>query len=286
MSGKNQDETRRAGVIGWPVSHSLSPLIHSTWAAREGANALYEAIAVEPDDRSFRRRIDELRAAGLAGVNVTIPHKERALRYAATASDEARAIGAANMLTFGDEGAHADNSDARGFEAALRVELGQSSGRTMALVLGAGGAARAILWSLRHRLHFPEIIIANRTRARAEGIAEIGLAGVKDWEARNDAIRAADIVVNATSLGMMGEPPLDVDFSALKPGAIVCDIVYSPLKTPLLRAARARGLATIDGLEMLMRQAAPGYLAWLGTKAEIDADLRLRLEAALKARGE
>lgn len=283
MSGKKQDETRRAGVIGWPVSHSLSPLIHSTWAAREGISGSYEAIAVEPDDRSFRRRIDELRAAGFAGVNVTIPHKERALKIADRASAAAAAIGAANMLTFSGAGVVAENSDAAAIGAILKSLPAPPAS---ALVLGAGGAARAVLFALAALARPPRIVLANRTRARAGEIAPIARAEVVDWNQRDEALESADLIVNATSLGMKGQPPLDLDCRRLKDGAVVVDIVYLPLETPLLRAARARGLATIDGLEMLMRQAAPGYLAWLGTKAEIDADLRLRLEAALKARGE
>jgi len=281
MSIAKKEKPRRAAVIGWPVSHSLSPLIHATWAAREGANARYDAIAVEPDEESFRSRINELRAQGYAGVNVTIPHKERALAFADGASAAAKSIGAANMLTFSKEGVVAENSDAMAVETILRRL--PAAPRSI-LVFGAGGAARGVLFALMTALANARIVLANRTRARAEEIAPIAAAETIDWADRNLALGTADLVINATSLGMSGQPPLELDHDRLKPGAAVFDIVYAPLETPLLAAARARGLTTIDGLEMLMRQAAPGYLAWLGTTAEIDADLRERLEAAVKAR--
>lgn len=280
MTEKAPRKQRLAGVVGWPVSHSLSPLIHSTWAAREGADARYAAIPVEPDDRSFRIRIDELRRSGYRGVNVTIPHKERALRYATTASEDARAAGAANMLTFSEGGVHAENSDIIGLAAALE----KLSPRRDALILGAGGAARAVAIALKRRLCAERILIANRTRARAEEVAALVGAAAISWEERSAAAASADIVVNATSLGMTGEAPLDIDIGGMGKDAVVCDIVYSPLETRLLKAARMMGLRAVDGLEMLMRQAVPGYLAWLGDRAEVDADLRARLEAALKAR--
>ncbi len=282
MGQQREISPRRAAVIGWPISHSLSPLIHSTWAAREGINARYEAIAVEPDDISFRRRINELKAEGFAGVNVTLPHKERALAIADSASDAAIAIGAANMLTFGDEGVLAANSDAM---AVSKILLDLPERPATALVLGAGGAARGVLWALAKSSDPLRVLLTNRTRARAEAIAPIVCAEVVDWKTRNAALASADLVINTTSLGMTGQPPLDLDHDRLKQGAAVFDIVYSPLETPLLMAARARGARTIDGLEMLMQQAVPGYLAWLGTRADADDDLRLRLETALKARG-
>ncbi|HNR76912.1 MAG TPA: shikimate dehydrogenase [Parvularculaceae bacterium] len=279
MPEKRQETQRLAAVIGWPVGHSLSPLIHSIWAAREGVRARYDAIAVDPSDEAFRKRINELRVEGYAGVNVTLPHKERALKIADAASDAARAIGAANMLTFGGA-IRADNSDAAAVSdiiAALDVRP------RSALVIGAGGSARAVLWALKAQ-EVGRVFIANRTLARAEEIAPIADAEVIAWTARNAALESADLIINATSLGMKGQPPLDLDHERLKPGAVVFDIVYAPLETPLLKAARLRGLKTVDGLEMLMRQAVPGYLAWLGNAAAVDDDLRKRLEAALKAR--
>ena len=274
----NKPQTRKAGVIGWPVAHSLSPLIHGTWAAREGADISYERIPVEPDYEAFAEKIEHLRADGYRGVNVTIPHKEHALKIADSASQTARAVNAANMLTFSDDGSFADNSDVEGFAAALRATDPEAGKRATALVFGAGGAAKGVLYALEERLGAERIIISNRTRARGEALG----AEVADWSARNKIAAEADIIINTTSLGMTGNPPLDFDCNGLKSGAIVFDIVYSPLETPLLKAAKASGLRTVDGLEMLMRQAVPGYCAWLGANAEIDADLRSRLEAALK----
>ena len=279
MADINEQKQRLAAVIGWPVSHSLSPLIHMTWAMREGTDARYNAIAVEPDDTLFRKRINNLRAEGYAGVNVTIPHKERALNFADVTSDAARAIGAANMLTLG-EVIFAENSDA----TAITDIVGSINMKPRhALVLGAGGAARAALWALKEQ-GVARISISNRTVSRAEEIAPIASANIIDWSERNKALEGADLVINTTSLGMKGQPPLDLDYDGMKDGAVVFDIVYAPLVTPLLKAARARGLETVDGLEMLMRQAVPAYLAWLGTKANVDADLRARLTAALKER--
>ncbi len=282
MTTRRDDRQRRAAVIGWPVAHSLSPLIHMTFAAREGVDATYEAIAAEPSYEAFQRIADDLQAAGYRGANITLPHKGHALRYAASASDEAKAAGAANMLTFRDGGAHAENSDIAGFAASLG---GPQAGGGPALIIGAGGAARGVALALARCCGVRDIIVVNRTRAKADEVAALVGGGAVDWEQRRDAAREASMIVNASSLGMTGQPPLDIDAEAFAAGAVVCDIVYTPLETPLLKSAKARGLRTIDGLEMLMRQAVPGYLAWLGTKAQVDADLRVRLEAAIRARG-
>jgi shikimate dehydrogenase len=281
MATRRNDRQRRAAVIGWPVSHSLSPLIHMTWAMREGVDATYEAIAAEPTFEAFQRVADRLQAAGYRGANVTLPHKEHALRYAASASDEAKAAGAANMLTFRGGGAHAENSDIAGFAEALGDP---PTRRGPALIIGAGGAARGVALALARRCGVPDIIVVNRTRARAYEVAALVGGVAIGWEQRRDAARGAAIIVNASSLGMTGQPPLDLDAAAFLADAVVCDIVYAPLETPLLRSAKATGLRTVDGLEMLVRQAVPGYLAWFGTRAEADANLRARLEAALRAR--
>lgn len=274
--------TRKAGVIGWPVKHSLSPLIHRTWAEREGRGIAYDAIPVEPSDGAFRAAIERLAAESYKGVNVTLPHKERALRAADEASAEARAAGAANMLTFGKRRILADNSDIAGFAAAIE-ETGRKP--ESALILGAGGAARGVAVALKRRLGVTRLVIANRTRARAGEVARLVDAETIDWAARGGALAGADLLVNTTSLGMTGEGPLDLDLAALPATAIVADIVYSPLETPLLSAARAKGCATVDGLAMLMHQAAFGYRAWLGSTAVVDAGLRARLVEALKGRG-
>lgn len=282
MVETTNDAPRLAAVIGWPVAHSLSPLIHATWAAREGANVYYVPVAAGPASAAFVEVIDALRTAGFRGVNVTLPHKEAALAYATAASEEARAAGAANMLTFGDGGIYAENSDIFGFAAALEEAGGA---RRSAMIIGAGGAARGVAIALSKRCGVKSIAVVNRTRARAEEVAALVGADVIDWTKRNERVAEVDIVVNATSLGMAMHPPLDIDARAIDPAAVVCDIVYAPLETPLLRTARARGCRTVDGLSMLMHQAAPGYRKWLGAVAEVDADLRARLEDALAARG-
>jgi shikimate dehydrogenase len=282
MNAASRHVLPRAAVIGWPVRHSLSPLIHATWAAREGVSASYEAIEAAPDDEAFASVIARLQREGYRGCNVTLPHKERALAVADEASAEARSAGAANMLTFSRGKIVADNSDIAGFAAAVRETA--SDAPAAALVLGAGGAARGVVIALKERLGARRIAIANRTRPRAAEIAGLVGAEVIDWSERNDRLSQFDLVVNATSLGMTGFAELDLKLDRIADRLLVADIVYAPLETALLQGAKARGLRTIDGLAMLMHQAVPAYKAWLGVRAEVDADLRARLEAALKAR--
>lgn len=270
---------RLAAVLGWPVGHSLSPLIHRTWAARESANAHYIPIAVPPEPGALAAALKALASLGFGGCNITLPHKEAALALADAATAVARRAGAANMLTFRNGTVEADNSDVEGIAASLRP-LGP---RKSALVLGAGGAARAVLLGLE-TLGVRDVAVANRSAARAAEAAAIIGARTVPWDTRSDALGAADLLVNATSLGMRGAPPLEIDLSAAAPGFAVVDIVYAPLETALLKAARARDFVCVDGLEMLMHQAGKGYRAWLGREAAVDADLRHRLEAALAAR--
>ncbi len=277
-----------AGVIGSPIDHSLSPLIHNEWARRCRVSGEYRAIKVAPGYDAFARAMDELRAQGFAGVNVTIPHKENALRYADAASEAAKKIGAANMLTFSADGARADNSDAAGFLSALKN--GATSNRKMdsARVLGAGGAARGVIAALQEA-DCSTILITNRTQEKAERLAkEFGLTAVS-WEERSRQLGDCNLLVNTTSLGMIGESPLDIDLAALPAGAVVFDIVYTPLETPLLRAARGNGHTAINGLEMLMHQAVPGFQTWFGGRPysvapQVNDDLRDLLLTAL-ARG-
>lgn len=271
---------RVAGIIGWPIGHTLSPLIHQIWAGREGLDAVYLPVAAEPGYEAFARAAEALRRAGFRGLNVTIPHKENALVYAQAASPATKKAGAANMLTFGPDGPYADNSDIEGFAKALAEVSRPGEIPARAVVLGAGGAARGIILALKER-GIGEIIIANRTAEKAERLAKAFGARTAPWDERARALNGAGLLVNATSLGMAGAPPLEIALDALPENAIVADIVYRPLKTPLLAAAGGRGLRAADGLAMLMHQAVPGYKAWLGTKAEVDAELRPRLEAAL-----
>lgn len=281
MTEKTQ---KLAGVVGWPVGQSLSPLIHTVWASRAGIDGYYIPLAVPPAYDEFARVMTALQTIGFSGVNVTIPHKEHALRYADAASETAQKIGAANMLTFGKKGVYADNSDAAGFEKSLRDRLGASSERKSAFILGAGGAARAVALAIRN-CGFADIVVANRTRDKAETIAADFAMEVADWEERNERLSAASLVVNTTSLGMSDQPPLELDSKKLRPGVIVADIVYSPLETPFLKAAHARGHPVINGLDMLMHQAAPGFRQWFGGAAVVDEALRAALVTALKRRG-
>jgi shikimate dehydrogenase len=260
----------------------LSPLIHSVWAARAGVDGYYIPIPIAPTYEAFAAAADSLRVVGFAGVNVTLPHKENALRYAARASKTALAAGAANMLTFDAGGAYADNSDIAGFAAALE-EAAPGARFEKALLLGAGGSARAVALALKE-LGAASIEIANRTPGKAEKLAaEFGL-GVVDWEARNERLAGADIIVNATSLGMTGQPPLALETERIRASAVVADIVYAPLETPLMKAARARGCKIAGGLSMLMHQAAPGFRAWFGAEGVVDAALRDELIRELKRR--
>ncbi|MGF1544299.1 MAG: shikimate dehydrogenase family protein [Parvularculaceae bacterium] len=274
---------RLAGVIGWPIGHSLSPNVHAYWAARENALAHYIPITAAPDDASFRRVVEGLCAAGFRGLNVTVPHKERALRYADEASDLARRVGAANMLTFDGDRARADNSDVEGFAEALRAAAPDGFNAARALVLGAGGAARADAVALKTAFA-AHVTVKNRTGSRADDLVAEGLAdAAAPWGSRNET--QADVFVNATSLGMEGSPPLDVDFAAAAPGAAAVDIVYRPLETAFLANARRAGLIAVDGLEMLLRQAVPGYLRWLGDAAPVDNALREAIRARLTTGG-
>lgn len=273
-----------AGVIGWPIGHSLSPLIHTIWAARAGIEGYYVPIAIAPNFEDFACAMDSLIKLGFKGVNVTLPHKEHALRYAAGASDAATKARAANMLTFRSEGAFAENSDIEGFSNLLEGCFGATSQKETALILGAGGAARGVTIAIK-ACGFTKIYIANRTHEKAQALAsEFQLTPVT-WECRNDALGDVDLVVNTTSLGMTGQPPLEIITEQLPPQAVVADIVYAPLETKLLEAARSRGCKTASGLMMLMHQAAPGFRAWFGGAASMDSELRNALEGELARRG-
>ncbi|GJL90638.1 shikimate dehydrogenase [Hyphococcus sp.] len=280
-----KDSTQKpvlAGVIGHPVSHSLSPLIHTIWAKRAEIDGFYIPFDVPPTYDDFARAMDGLRAVGFAGVNVTLPHKDNALRYADTASENASRAGAANMLTFSDQGAAAGNSDISGFADAVRKQ--SSAPGKSALVLGAGGAARGVVLALKS-LGVPEIMISNRTLQKAGKLAaDFGLV-VIDWQERTQSIEKIDILVNTTSLGMGGQPGLDMSLAGLKQSAMVADIVYSPLQTPLLKEAAAAKHKTINGLAMLMHQAAPGFRQWFGGEAVVDDSLHTDLVKELKRQG-
>ena len=274
--------TPRACVIGWPVEHSRSPVIHRYWLDRYGIDGAYEKVAVPPEEiESF---LPQLWTHGFVGANVTLPHKEAALRAASLGDEAAIAIGAANTLWLDPDGTlHASNTDAYGFMTNLSAQAPQwTDAAGDVVVLGAGGAARGILYGLL-KAGVARILLTNRTRARAQALAEAFGPAIEviDWEARNDALATCGLLVNATSLGMTGQKPLSVDVLALPSDAVVADIVYVPLETPLLAAARARGLATVDGLGMLLHQAVPGFERWFGVRPEVTPELRARVVATL-----
>ena len=273
---------QRACVIGWPVEHSRSPLIHRYWLKQYGIDGAYEKEAVQPKD--LARFLGSLAAHGYAGANVTLPHKEAALRLSAVADEAARAIGAANTLWLDQAGRlSAGNTDAYGFMTNLAAEVPDwNRGRRPVMVLGAGGAARAILHGLLNE-GAQRILLANRTRNRAEGLAQAfgPSVHVVDWEDRHRSLAGCGLLVNATSLGMTGKETLDIDLEALPADAVVADIVYSPLETKLLAAARARGNRVVDGLGMLLHQAVPGFERWFGVRPEVTPALRAYVAAAL-----
>lgn len=269
---------KRACVIGWPVSHSRSPLIHGYWLQRYGIDGSYVRRPVEPGDAADF--LGTMRDQGFAGCNVTLPHKEAAFAAASETRPAARAAGAANTLWFEGDRLIADNTDSAGFMNSLAAALPalQLSGATVS-VLGAGGAARGIVFALLER-GVAEIRIFNRTRERADLLAATFGTKVKahDWAERADRSSDASLLVNTTSLGMKGAGALDMDVSALDPQCVVADVVYVPLETPLLAAAHARGLAAVDGLGMLLHQAVPGFEKWFGVRPEVTADLRALIE--------
>lgn len=272
-----------AGVVGWPIEHSLSPLIHTIWAHRASIDGYYIPLAIPEAYEDFARVMDGLQAVGFAGVNVTLPHKEHALRYASEASPTAKKAGAANMLTFRNSRPYADNSDVAGFAAALQQALGDKKTPSRAVVLGAGGAARGVILAIQS-VGVQSITLANRTRTKAEAIAKDFLIDVAEWRERNELLENAELIINTTSLGMSGQPPLEIDAKKLQSGMTVADIVYSPLETDLLRQAKARDCSVIDGLDMLMHQATPGFCAWFGGEAVVDDALRAELIQELERR--
>jgi shikimate dehydrogenase len=272
----------RAGVIGWPVEHSRSPAIHNHWLKHYGIEGSYEAVPVRPQD--LEAFLGSLRRHGYAGANVTLPHKEHALRVADTADAAAKAIGAANTLWLDAAGRlHASNTDAYGFMTNLEQQApGWNKKRRPVVVLGAGGAARAILYGLIEA-GASKILLSNRTIDRAEALAQSfgAIVQIVDWDDRNASLAGCGLLVNATSLGMTGQPPLDVELTALPSDAVVADIVYNPLRTPLLAAARARGNRAVDGLGMLLYQAVPGFERWFGVRPEVTPELKAEIAATL-----
>jgi shikimate dehydrogenase len=269
LSGK----TKVAGLIGWPVSHSRSPRLHGYWLAEHAIDGAYVPLPVAPE--KLEPAVRGLAAAGLAGVNVTIPHKQAVLPLCDRLDDAARRIGAVNLLVFAEDGIAGGNTDSFGFMANLKAAAPAWNAAAPAVLLGAGGGARAVAVGLIDA-GVPELRLANRNRARAEQLAaELGgVVTVLAWEERAAALAGAGLVVNSTSLGMSGQPPLDLALDDLPGDAVVADLVYSPLETALLAAARARGCVGVDGLGMLLHQARPCFAAWFGPDPQVTENLR------------
>ena len=266
---------KKACIIGWPVKHSRSPLIHGYWLAQYGLAGSYTRVEVEPD-RLGRFIAEDMRREGFVGCNVTIPHKVPVMSLVDDVAEDARAIGAVNTLWFDGSKLRADNTDVTGFMTHLDLSApGWAKPKRPVLVLGAGGGARGIVYGLL-RAGVDRIYLCNRTRANAEEIAKAFGSKVVaiDW---NDARRVASevmLAVNTTSLGMHGHAELAFDVAPLRDDCVVADIVYVPLETPLLAAARTRGLRTVDGLGMLLHQAVPGFERWFGVRPSVTDELR------------
>ena len=278
LSGK----ARLAGVMGWPVSHSLSPRLHGFWLERHGIDGAYVPLAVRPED--FAEALRMLPRLGFKGVNVTVPHKEAALRAVDEVDEVAKRIGAVNTVIVTEDGRLVGrNTDGFGFIENLTAGApGWNPSAGPAVVIGAGGAARAVVAALIDA-GAPEIRLVNRTETRAEQLAADigGPVAVAPWDRREAALADAGLVVNTTTLGMTGHPSLDLGLDALPTTAVVTDIVYVPLETPLLAVARNRGNPTVDGLGMLLHQARPGFEAWFGQEPQVTEDLRQFVLGAL-----
>lgn len=278
---------RKACVIGWPVAHSLSPIIHEYWMKEHGIDGSYDALAV--DHGGLEEFVRSLRAGDMAGANVTIPHKQAALALVDMVDPAARAIGAVNTIVARPDGSlRGLNTDGDGFLNWLRQAVPDwQAADTTVLVLGAGGAARAIVVALLGA-GVAELRLANRSAQHArklqDDIANPRLTLVP-WEDRSNATTGAGLLVNATALGMIAMPPLEVDLGGLRESAVVYDIVYAPLETELLRQAAAAGFKAVDGLGMLCHQAALAFEAWFGILPDVDEELRARLERAISDAG-
>ena len=263
-----------AGVFGWPIGHSRSPRLHGHWLRRYGIDGHYIPLGLPPG--AFAEGLSAVRTLGFRGVNVTIPHKEAALALATEASPLATEIGAANTLTFRADGSiHADNTDGYGFIANLRQRApAWTAAAGPALVLGAGGSARAVVAALLAE-GAPEVRVAGRTRPRAEALrAHFGpRIVVLDWQEAAAAAAGSATIVNATPLGMAGSGDLPLPLDAVPATAVVTDLVYGGEPTPFVAEARRLGLVAVDGIGMLLHQGAPGFERWFGVRPEVDDDL-------------
>jgi shikimate dehydrogenase len=263
----------RAFVVGHPIAHSRSPLIHGHWLREHGIAGSYERVDVAPD--RFEAFLSRLAGSGFVGGNITLPHKETAFAAARYRDSAAEAIGAVNTVWLEGGELYGSNSDAYGFAANLDEQASQWRQGRRACVLGAGGAARAILFALIEA-GYSDIRLVNRTLERAEELASRFGSAVRPlgWDELDEGLAGAELLVNTTSLGMGGGPFPEIALGLLEPAAIVTDIVYVPLETPLLRRAAEAGFVTVDGLGMLLHQAVPGFERWFGVRPTVTADLR------------
>ena len=272
-------EHKAVCVIAWPAGHSRSPLIHNYWIKQHKLDAEYRREAVPPE--KFVEFVKNLQANGYIGANITVPHKETALKLSEP-DDRARAVGASNTLWYGDGKLRSTNTDVEGFLANLDATTpGWDRGLSTAIVLGAGGGARAVIFALLAR-EVGRVYVINRTEARAKALqkkfgSRVRVAG---WEETTGLLGGAGLLVNTTTLGMVGQPPLEFNLRA-PPSLVVADLVYDPLVTGLLASARARGLRTADGLGMLLHQAVRGFELWFGVRPEVTPELRALIEADL-----
>lgn len=269
-----------AGVMGWPVAHSRSPVIHNHWIRQYGLQGAYGLFPVQPG--KLEDAIRGLPALGLAGCNVTIPHKVDAMKLMDVVDPLARRMGAINTIVVTPEGAlHGFNNDGYGYIQCLRdAKPDWKANAGPATVLGAGGAARAVVLSLLDQ-GATEIRLVNRTKGKAQALADEFGAGVQvfDWSERHAALSDIALLVNTTNQGMHGQPDLDIKLDCLPTTALVSDAIYIPLETPLLKAARERGNATVNGLGMLLNQARPAFNAWFGVMPDISDELRTAIMA-------
>lgn len=266
---------RLAGVMGWPVGHSLSPRLHGFWLSILNIDGAYVPLAVEPENA--RDVLTVLPKLGFRGLNVTVPYKETALKAVDTVDDLAGRIGAVNTIVFDDDGkSHGTNTDGYGFlENILQRAPDHDVVSGPAMVLGAGGAARAVVATLLEA-GAPEVRLTNRTGERAEALAKSlgGAVTTVPWDRRADALEGVSLLVNTTTLGMAGQAPLELALDKLPENACVNDIVYAPLETPLLADAKKRGNTVVDGIGMLLHQARPGFYAWFGQDPVVTEALR------------
>lgn len=275
---------KRACVIGWPIEHSRSPLIHTYWLQRYAIEGSYEKLAVKPE--AAAGFLTSLAQHGFVGCNVTVPHKETAFAVADEREASAEAVGAANTAWLSGGRLHVANTDTCGFMTNLTCSApGWQGSDAPVLILGAGGAARAIVYGFLEA-GVGEVRVCNRTRERAEALVRRFGARVTawDWAQRDVAAHDAGVLVNSTTIGMKGEGTLGLDLARLHPDCVVCDLVYVPLETELLAAARAHGLAAVDGVGMLLHQAVPGFERWFGVRPEVTDELRRIVVADIEGR--